>query len=163
MPMNKQVDSNDGVTPREQWSTVLGTSAKEVFSMMAGVEVSVSDDMTLPVLANVTAVVGIAGAIRAIFKLRCSTLTATKIASAMLGVPTEDAAAQKGDAIGEMCNIIAGDFKAKIGLGEHCMLSVPTVVEGSDYKMRSLADSQKLEMPLLYENEPIWIALEIAG
>jgi chemotaxis protein CheX len=161
--MDKQVGSANAVTPREQWFTVLGDSAKEVFSMMAGVDVSVSDDNTLPVLANVTAVVGIAGAIRAVFKLRCSTLTATKIASAMLGVPAEDAAAQKGDAIGEMCNIIAGDFKAKIGLGEQCMLTVPTVVEGSDFRMRSLADSQKLEMPLLYENEPIWIVLEIAG
>ena len=38
------------------------------------------------------------------------------------------------DALGEICKVVAGYFKAKIGLGEACGLSVPTIIAGRDYK-----------------------------
>jgi hypothetical protein len=41
------------------------------------------------------------------------------------------------------------------------MLSVPTVLAGKDYRIHSRFANVRLELPLLYESEPIWIALEI--
>lgn len=73
----------------------------------------------------------------------------------------DEAAAEKCDAVGEICNIVAGYFKAKIGLGDQCMLSVPTVLAGKDYRIHSRGEDVRMELPLLYESEPIWIALEI--
>jgi chemotaxis protein CheX len=70
--------------------------------------------------------------------------------------------AEMTDALGEVCNMVAGNFKNKIsGLGDGCMLSPPTVVTGSDYSMRSLADSPAVELSLLFEGMPIVISLQI--
>jgi chemotaxis protein CheX len=66
------------------------------------------------------------------------------------------------DALGEVCNMVAGNFKNKIaGLAEGCMLSPPTVITGSDYSLHSLADSPGLEVRLLFEGMPIAISLLI--
>ncbi len=115
----------------------------------------------LPVLAEVTGMVGIAGSLSAIFSLRCSSNSATMIASQMLGVPLDQAAPQRCDAVGEICNIVAGYFKAKVGLGDRCVLSMPTVITGTNYQLRSRIQDVRIQLPLLYEDEPIWIALEI--
>jgi CheY-specific phosphatase CheX len=79
----------------------------------------------------------------------------------MLAVSVEQAAAQKCEAIGEICNVVAGSFKERVGLGDRCMLSVPTVLTGTDYQIRSRSVYVRVELPLIYETEPIWIALDI--
>jgi len=43
------------------------------------------------------------------------------------------------------------------------MLAVPTVITGSDYDLHSRADSETLELKLLFENMPIVISLAIHG
>lgn len=150
------------VLPEAAWRGVLIETAIEVFSMMVGgTAVIPPKDANPPVIAEVTGIIGIAGAMRAIFSLRCSSRSATRIASQMLGASQEEAVKLQSDAIGEVCNIVAGYFKAKIGLGEKCSLSVPTVVVGHDYRVRSPILDEQGKLPLLYENEPIWIALEV--
>jgi chemotaxis protein CheX len=144
-----------------EWRGILGLSAAEVFSMMVGVEVNPVEQSAAPALPSVTGAVGIAGAITAVFSLRCSTQTASKIAARMLGIPAEEAAKQQCDAIGEICNIVAGQFKAKVGLEDKCMLSVPTVITGGDYRIRSSAACVRLELPVLCEGDSILLALEI--
>jgi chemotaxis protein CheX len=147
------------IMPVSAWPTALGDAAKEVFSMMVG-EVTVATGKKLPVIANVTGVIGIGGAFSGVFTLRCSTGAATKVASQMLGSSPEEAAAQSADAIGEICNMVAGQFKAKIGHEASCMLSIPTVITGNSYSVHS-ARCAEIEMPLLYHDEPIWVSLEI--
>jgi chemotaxis protein CheX len=66
------------------------------------------------------------------------------------------------DALGEVCNMVAGNFKNKVaGLAEGCMLSPPTVVTGSDYSLHSLADFPALDVSLLFEGMPVVISLQI--
>jgi len=113
------------------------------------------------VLAYVTGMIGIAGAMRAIFSLRCSEAAAIKIASQMLGVSPDKAAAQKADAIGEVCNIIAGHFKHKIGLGANCTLTVPTVIVGGHYSIHCLSAGERLEFPVIYDGETVLVTLDI--
>lgn len=145
---------------QETWPASLAESATEVFSMMVGAEVTAAES-EIRVVAEVTGVIGIAGAFRGIFSLRCTTSSAIKIAAQMLGIPPEEAAAQRADAIGEICNIIAGHFKDKIGFGDKCMLTVPTVVEGKDYRIvRPGGECRKIELAFLYAGEPFRIALE---
>jgi hypothetical protein len=57
--------------------------------------------------------------------------------------------------------MVAGQFKAKIGLEAQCMLSVPTVIAGRDYQMHPRTGGQRLETPILYEDEPVWLALDV--
>lgn len=145
----------------DKWRDILYEAAAEVFSMMVGAEISPQAKPAELSPPKVTGTVGIAGALSAILTLRCSTDSATRIASQMLGVPMQEAAAHHCDAIGEVCNIVAGHFKAKIGMGASCMLSMPTVIVGGDYQLHSLAAGERLDLPLHYEGEPLWIALDI--
>jgi chemotaxis protein CheX len=156
-----QANPAGAASPRTAWRAILRETAVEVFSTMVGVTVTAPEEGNVAVLAQVTGMVGIAGPLSAIFSLRCSLHCATSIASQMLGVSMDEAGAQKCDAVGEICNIVAGSFKAKIGLGDRCMLSVPTVLAGTDYQIRSPGKDARLELPLLYEGEPVWIALDI--
>jgi chemotaxis protein CheX len=149
------------IAPRSDWPVILRETALEVFSTMVGVALTVPEESNIPVMTHVTGMVGIAGPLSAILTLRCRGAAAIKLASQMLGVSLEDAAAQKFDAVGEICNIVAGLFKAKIGLGDSCGLSVPTVIVGKDYKIRAAGNDERLELQLLYERDPIWIALDI--
>jgi CheY-specific phosphatase CheX len=82
----------------------------------------------------------------------------------MLGISPQDPDCQKSacDAVGEICNIIAGYFKAKIGLGDKCMLSVPTIIMGQDYRFHSEKRFERLELPLLWDGETLRATLEIA-
>jgi len=143
------------------WRGSLFDAASEVFSMMVGARLVPAHGEEPSCGLSVTGTVGIAGAMRAILSVRCSTYAATKIASHMLGVPVEEAVAQNCDAIGEICNMVAGQFKAKIGFEAECLLTVPTVITGSDYRVHSAAQGTRLEVPALYNGEPLSLALDI--
>jgi hypothetical protein len=41
------------------------------------------------------------------------------------------------------------------------MLSPPSVITGSDYSLRSMADSPELQIRMLFENLPVFITLQI--
>jgi chemotaxis protein CheX len=80
----------------------------------------------------------------------------------MLGVTVDKAGPEMADALGEISNMVAGNFKNKIaGLGDGCMLSPPTVITGSNYDLHSLADSPGLQVRMLFEDMPIEITLQI--
>ena len=66
------------------------------------------------------------------------------------------------DAFGEICNMIAGNFKNKIsGLGNGCMLSVPAVISGGHYHVHPLSRSEAVEVTLLFEGAPVSISLRL--
>jgi chemotaxis protein CheX len=161
MSPSAQSNETSAVPPHSAWQGILRETAVEVFSSMVGVTVTVPSHADLPVFADVTGMIGIAGPLSAVFSLRCSDHSATMLASQMLGVMLKEAAEQNCDAVGEICNIVAGYFKAKIGLGDLCKLSLPTVIAGKKYKICSPAKDKRLELPLLYGGEPIWLALDI--
>ena len=67
------------------------------------------------------------------------------------------------DAVGEICNMVAGNFKNKIsGMGDGCMLSVPTVITGGDYSVHSMVN-ENIHVTLLFEGEPVVLSLEITA
>jgi CheY-specific phosphatase CheX len=150
------------ILPREAWHGVLTETAIEVFSVMVGVNVTLADGKTQGA-KHVTGIVGIGGAIRANFILQCSRSAAVKLAAQMLGIDANTPDSQKAafDALGEICNIVAGYFKAKVGLGDACMLSVPTIITGQDYRFHSSA-YDRMELALIYEGEILSASLEVA-
>lgn len=149
------------VPSQTEWVDLLREVTFEAFSTMVGVTVRVPIDSEAMILAEVTGMVGIAGQMRAIFSMRCSQKAATLLSSQMLGVSLQEAEAQKTDAVGEMCNIIAGSFKAKIGRGENCSLSIPMILAGTNFQIHSTGRTWSLGFPLYYEGESIWIALDV--
>jgi chemotaxis protein CheX len=149
------------VAERVQWPGILRDTAAEVFSKMVGGTVAFPETTDSPVVVEVTGMVGIAGPLCATLSLRCTLQCATLMASHMLGVLPDQATEQRADAIGEICNMVGGYFKANIGLGEACVLSVPAVVVGKDYKICSLRQDSQIKLPLIYERESALVALDI--
>jgi chemotaxis protein CheX len=149
------------VCPDATWPALMQTSAYEVFQMMVGTEVQPGNFPAQPQLGEVSALVGMAGAICAVFRIRCSKEVAANIATKMLGGKEDQG--QICDAMGEICNMVAGNFKDKIAsLADHCMLSVPTVVVGGDFNVYS-SGHERVEAPLTYDGKPVWITLEISS
>jgi CheY-specific phosphatase CheX len=86
------------------------------------------------------------------------------MASKMLAVEAVDGSREVSDALGEVCNMVAGNFKNKIpGLGDGCMLSVPIVITGKNYSTHSLGNSAVFDLKLLFEGAPFFIRLQIRG
>lgn len=64
--------------------------------------------------------------------------------------------------MGELCNVIAGNFKNKLTrISERCMLSVPTVITGANYSYHSLADSGCIEVLFNFEGSVVSVSLEV--
>ncbi len=145
----------------EEWVPLMEVAAREVFELMLGCKVAVSETPEESNL-NITSMVGLAGKLCGVLSLRCDNKAAVLMACKMLGCAVDQVGAEMSDALGEVCNMVAGNFKNKIsGLSDGCMLSPPTVITGSDYEMHSAADSSAVELRLLFESLPIIISLQI--
>jgi chemotaxis protein CheX len=104
--------------------------------------------------------VGMAGVLCGTTTIHCSADTAIRLASKMAGDEAAKDPNIVSDALGELCNMVAGNFKAKIPtLSDHCMLSVSTVISGENYAVQSAEPSESLIVPLSFEGFPIPVAL----
>lgn len=143
----------------ENWLPMLELSVREVFEIMLGSRIEATDEISA---SEFTAMVGLAGQLCGVLTLKCSTQSAALMTSKMLGGDPKDSEEQIWDALGEICNMIAGNFKNKLtGVADRCMLSVPTVVTGADYNFHSLADAGSIGMSILFEGAPVTVSLEI--
>jgi len=136
-------------------------ATREVFEMMLGCKLA-QPEIAVDGSFDITAMVGLAGQMCGVLTVRCAAKSATHMASKILGMAPAEGSQDVLDALGEICNMVAGNFKNKVaGMGDGCMLSVPTVITGNDYSLHSLADSGALEVRLLFESMPIAITLQI--
>jgi chemotaxis protein CheX len=146
----------------ENWLPVLELAIEEVFEIMLGQRVKPTPKVEAQPPGGFTAMVGIAGALCGILTISCDKAAACDIALHMLGPETADAEEQVSDALGEVCNMIAGNFKNKLSnASQSCMLSVPTVIKGAEYSYRSLADGEVLETVMLLGENPVSICLQL--
>jgi len=142
------------------WKTILECAAIEVFEMMASVRPELNSASTGEPTGEVTAMVGLAGALCGMMSIRCSSASAGQLASLMLGGDAAENPSMIADALGELCNMVAGNFKAKISnLADHCMLSVPTVISGEDYSLQTSSPAELFQVPLTYLGELLWVSL----
>jgi len=147
---------------RPMWTLLLELSAREVFDMMLGSKIHPFTGEANEKDGAFTALVGLAGSLCGVVSIRCSDQSARIMASKMLGMPPEEVDNDSWDALGEIANMIAGNFKGKLsGVGNHCMLSVPTIIVGSDYQTRSLGGGHSIETIFDFEKNPFWVTLEL--
>src|SRR5271170_6974390 len=145
----------------ENWAPLLEVAAREVFELMLGCHLTVAAaaEESTP---EFTAMVGMAGQLCGVLSVRCHRKAAALMTSKMLGVELDKVGPELEDALGEVCNMVAGNFKNKIaGLADGCMLSVPTVITGNDYSLHPLTDSAALEVRLLFEGMLLVISLQV--
>jgi chemotaxis protein CheX len=141
---------------------MLELSVREVFQIMLGCKIEAGAESAEAEKFDFTSMVGLAGQLTGVVTLRCSSEAAAMMASMMLGTKVGEGDQQLWDATGEICNMVAGNFKNKLsGVSDSCMLSVPTVITGGDYTFHSLADGSELQIHLSFENLPMVVALQL--
>jgi chemotaxis protein CheX len=144
------------------WPALLELATREVFQIMLGAELALAAPPEVLPPGECSAMVGFAGQLCGVLSIHCTARTANQVAASMLGIPLDQVNEQAWDALGEVCNMVAGNFKNKLThLSANCMLSVPTVIAGGDYRVRSLAGGESMQVSFLFEGELIRIELEI--
>lgn len=154
--------SSASVKPDSGWTPILQCASTEVFEMMAGVKLRPLPQTTGAQHGAITAMVGLAGALCGMMNIRCSHTVAQKLAGSMLNNAGPVTPAMLRDALGELCNMVAGNFKAKIAnLADHCMLSVPTVITGEDYSFEAIDPYSLVRCDFDYEGDSLFVTLVV--
>lgn len=118
----------------------LTSSVLEVFEMMLGIPresmASGLPGLSLGTTESVTAVVGFGGILSGACVITCDESSARQIAARMTGMEFDTLDDVVKDAIGEVCNMVAGAWKSRVPeLAASCGLSVPAVISGHDYNL----------------------------
>lgn len=132
----------------------LDATVEEVFQMMLGVSCQREDAPLAPSQSeSVTAVVGFGGLLSGACVFRSPSEVALKIATHMTGMEFAEVDDTVKDAIGEICNMLAGAWKGKVPeLAAHCGLSVPAVITGRDYNLHVQAPEFQLNHAYSFES-----------
>jgi chemotaxis protein CheX len=147
---------------KENWADLIQVAVEEVFQMMVGGQATFLPNSELE-KKDFSAMVGLAGAMCGVFTVSAPADAARAIAASMLGADSVDNTSIM-DAMGEVTNMVAGNFKSKIiALAEGCMLSVPTVVAGGDYEMHSLADGFRTQLCFEFSGQKFCVALQLSA
>ncbi len=124
----------------------LDRSVEEVFHLMLGVNCIRDLGLTALEPGAMTAMVGFGGVLSGACIVRTSAETATRMAALMTGMGLHEVDDTVRDAMGEICNMLAGVWKGKVPeLASHCGLSVPAVITGRDYRLHVQAPEFQLD------------------
>jgi hypothetical protein len=96
----------------ENWLPILELAVQEVFEIMLGCRLEPAAGSERKAASEVTAMVGLAGALCGILTMGCGARSANLIAARMLGTDVASSGEQVCDALGEICNMIAGNFES---------------------------------------------------
>ena len=123
----------------------LDATVEEVFHLMLGVECRREAVEPVREPESVTAVVGFGGLLSGACVFSCGSRAALKIAAQLAGMEFDAIDDTVKDAMGEICNMLAGAWKGKVPeLAAHCGLSVPAVITGRDYELHVQAPEFRL-------------------
>ena len=137
----------------------------EIFKVMFGLEIHAVDvatfNLPLSELDERTAIVGFSGSMRGSCQIRMSSLAARAIASAMLGgAPVDEEDDSVNDALGELCNMLAGGWKNGVpALSSECALSPPTIISGRSYTVHMSKPSAKLSRTYQFDSRALYLTL----
>ncbi len=145
-----------------EWSGVMAEAAREVFEIMVGAKLTLAEGEDQR-HAGVTAMLGFAGAPCGVLSIRCPWDAAAAIAARMLGSTLQELSPEEVcDALGEICNMVAGSIKTRLPkAGEGCMMSIPTVVRGVDYEVRCLACNCCFSIVMEFDGQAVIFHLEL--
>jgi chemotaxis protein CheX len=141
--------------PDEQ---LIRTVVRSVWSTQLGLAIS---DLPNPpdvrsTGATHTAVIHISGDFRGVVRLQASLAMVRRAAAVMFDTPEDRLDRDdERDVIGELANVVAGNLKALLAGSSN--LSLPTIVEGSDYRISTLAIASSRQCSFSLDGE--WLTV----
>lgn len=131
---------------------------KDVFHTMLHYPVEQSCDAYVPGAHMVTAVVFFAGQCKGATLLECSRDQAVALAGQLMGDEAHcEIDDDVRDSLGELANMIAGNLKSLLPAG--LALSVPSVMNGSDYAYKICGSSIVERLSFRGNAGPFWVTL----
>jgi chemotaxis protein CheX len=132
--------------------------AETVWESVLGVNLVRRSSIPAAPLRAVSGCVQFTGAWEGAVTIECSAEFARQAAATMFGVDLSAASvSDTQDAIGELANMTGGNVKAL--LPEPCRLSLPTVVEGTDFTTRMLGGELVTSVAFECEGSPLVVRL----
>jgi chemotaxis protein CheX len=131
----------------------LDASVDEVFNLMLGVACEQVPETAIDEPETITAVVGFGGLLSGACVFRSGGSAALNIAAKLTGMEFPEIDDTVKDAIGEICNMVAGAWKGKVPeLSANCGLSIPAVITGRDYNIHVQAPEFRLHHTYRFED-----------
>jgi chemotaxis protein CheX len=131
---------------------------QSVFEAMLGLEVVESGTQWFPSGERVTAAVHLSGEWNGAVLLECDRGQACRFAGRFLSLePPAGLDDVVRDMLGELANMIGGNLKSVLGQG--IRLSMPSVVEGSDYSLRVCGAELRERLAFQCAEGPFWVAI----
>ena len=132
---------------------------RSVWSTQLGLEIQDADDPgeTAP-SPTMTAAIHISGDYRGGIRLECSRALVRRAGSIMFNLPADQISEEdERDVVGELTNVIAGNIKALIP-GSN-LISLPTIIEGTDYKVSTLNVKSCGDFSFLFDGESLTVTI----
>jgi chemotaxis protein CheX len=142
----------------------LDHSVDEVFNMMLGASCELIPPTVIHDAETITAVVGFGGVLSGACVFRSGGATALNIAAKLTGMEFEELDDTVKDAIGEICNMLAGAWKGKVpGLSANCGLSIPAVITGRNYEIHVQAPEFRLHHTYRFDDSVFEVTIICDG
>jgi chemotaxis protein CheX len=159
MPLSLRESLGEISDPRNLDATV-----EEICRMMLGVTCRRDEGGLEEDEERVTAVVGFGGLLSGACVFRSGGGAACALAAHMTGMEFTEVDDTVKDAIGEICNMLAGSWKGKVPeLAANCGLSVPAVITGRNYNLHVQAPEFRLRHVYAFEETKFEVTILCDG
>jgi chemotaxis protein CheX len=150
-----------------QLAQSLTDAVKEVFTSMLGTEISIWEEQTEPVLPTphdgVLSIIGLAGQWVGSGVLFCQSRTACDLSTRLLMTEVTEVNDDVRDAIGEITNMVIGNFKNCLESETvEVRISTPTVIDGTHLKARNLSSEFTVSTWFAYEEHMFLVEVCLA-
>ncbi len=140
-------------------------STLEVFSKMVAIQLAPNPELRPEEdvqKCQITGMIGLAGKSMGIVSVHCSPRMGMTITSNMLGMDVTTLNDDVKDAVGEVTNMVAGNFKTKMSKnGKLFDLSVPTVIVGEKYTTKTMTDAPSVVIEFQWQEEKLYVKLNL--
>lgn len=144
-------------------TSVLDQAVEDVLGLMLGVPVNVADEAVVASAVppiTLTAVIGLAGALSGAYTVLVTAPAAIKMTSCLMGMELDALDDSVYDGLGEITNMLSGAWKSRIpSLNAACLLSVPTVVTGTQYEVHKRSSAFRLTRSYRFDNHVFTVTI----
>jgi chemotaxis protein CheX len=134
----------------------LAQIVESVFAAMLGIEAVECETPWFPGADRLTSAVHLAGDWNGAVLLECDRRQACRFAGRFLSMdPSDTVDDVVRDVLGELANMIGGNLKCVLGRG--ILLSMPSVMDGSDYSLRVCGVEARRQLAFQCDDGLFWI------
>ncbi len=131
---------------------------QSIFSTMMDLPVSVISSPRVPSSDKLTSSVYLEGTWNGAVTVECTRKQACQFAGKILAIdPPDEVDNDVRDVIGELANMIGGNMKS--AMGTDVRLSLPSVIDGSDYEVRVCGSQVREDIAFRYDGGDFWVSV----